>query len=131
MYHYFQGTKIKKFIQNLGKLNNEINIGKLSIIYQKLNILPMLKQYIFFKTQWSKQNFGQRRNDFIFNSNLSNFAKVKILEEIDNYTSRQWCSKTTKLQDQDHLFFQDHFFKIKTKIAFFKDHQIINPRSLA
>jgi len=54
----------------------------------------------------------------------------------------QWCSNTTKLQDQDHLFFQDqdrlgqdrlgqdqdqdHFFK--TKAAFFKDHQIINPR---
>jgi len=46
----------------------------------------------------------------------------------------KWCSKTTKLQDQNHLFFQDrpgqdqdHFFKTKT--AFFKDHQIINPRS--
>jgi len=45
----------------------------------------------------------------------------------------QWCNKTTKLQDQDHLFFQDrsgqdqdHFFQTKT--AFFKDHQIINPR---
>jgi len=23
-----------------------------------------------------------------------------------NYSNR-WCSKTTKLQDQDHLFFQD------------------------
>jgi len=49
---------------------------------------------------------------------------------------KQWCSKTTKLQDQDHLFFQDqdqsgqdNFFK--TKIAFFKDHQIINSRTLA
>jgi len=42
----------------------------------------------------------------------------------------QWCSKTTKLQDQDHLFFQDqdHFFKNKTKTAFFKVHQIINLR---
>jgi len=42
----------------------------------------------------------------------------------------QWCSKNTKLQDQYHLFFQhqDHFFKTKT--AFFKDHQFINPRPL-
>jgi len=57
-------------------------------------------------------------------------------------TLAQWCSKTTKLQDQnqDHLISQDqdrsgldqdqdHFFKTKT--AFFKGHQIINPRPLA
>jgi len=45
----------------------------------------------------------------------------------------QWCSKTTKLQhqDQDHLFFQDQDHFIKPKIAFFQDHQIINPRPLA
>jgi len=35
----------------------------------------------------------------------------------------QWCSKTSKLHDQDHFF--------KTKTAFFQDHQIINPRPLA
>jgi len=34
--------------------------------------------------------------------------------------SNQWCSKITKLQNQDHYF--------KTKTAYFKDHQIINPR---
>jgi len=39
---------------------------------------------------------------------------------------------TTKLQDQDRLGQdQDHFFKTKTKTAFLKDHQIINPRPLA
>jgi len=54
-------------------------------------------------------------------------------------STNQWRSKTIKLQvqDQDHLFFQDQdrsgqdqdrFFKTKT--AFFKDHQIINPRPM-
>jgi len=42
----------------------------------------------------------------------------------------QWCSKTTKLQDQDHLYFQDqdrsgqdHFFKTKT--AFLKTNKLL------
>jgi len=39
----------------------------------------------------------------------------------------QWCSNTTKLQDQDHLFFQDkgqdHFFKTKT--AFLKTIKLL------
>jgi len=41
-----------------------------------------------------------------------NVAKfIMIHFENDNYLI-QWCSKTTKLQAQDHLFFQhqDHFF---------------------
>jgi len=47
----------------------------------------------------------------------------------------QWCSKTTKLQDQDLLFFhdqdrsgQDHFFKTKT--AFFKNHKLLTQNHL-
>jgi len=53
---------------------------------------------------------------------------VKLFHENLHLTYlKQWCSKTTKLQDQDqnHLIFQDqdrsgqdHFFKTKT--AFFK-----------
>jgi len=51
--------------------------------------------------------------------------------------AQQWCSKTIKLQDQDHLIFQhqdrsgqhqDHFFKTQDQDRFLKDHQIINPR---
>jgi len=51
----------------------------------------------------------------------------------DEMPMDQWCSKATKLQDQDqdHLFFQDQDQFFKTKTAFFKDHQIINPRPLA
>jgi len=68
---------------------------------------------------------------------LSNHSKAEAIplsalpkdttRELSGLTSHQWCSKTTKLQDQDRSGQdQDHFFKIKT--AFFKDHQIIKPR---
>jgi len=30
----------------------------------------------------------------------------------------QWCSKTTNLQDQDHLYFQDKTVQAKTKTTF-------------
>jgi len=67
------------------------------------------------------------------------FKKLRILKrgKCRRQGREQWCSKTTMLQDQDHLFFQDqdrsgqdqdHFFKTKTKPAFFKDRQLINPR---
>jgi len=37
-------------------------------------------------------------------------------------TSTQWCSKTTKLQDQDHLIFQDQDRFLKTIKLLTQDH---------
>jgi len=60
--------------------------------------------------------------------------EIKLVLRIEKHNHRyRFKLKATKLQDQDHLFFQAKtgLAKTKTKTAFFKDHQIINPRPLA
>jgi len=52
------------------------------------------------------------------------FSEIASVESSDVARPLSYKTKTTKLQDQDHLFFQD-------KTTFFKDHQIINPRPQA
>jgi len=56
------------------------------------------------------------------NGNFDDILFDNLVESL--FGPNQCCSKTTKLQDQDHLFFQD-------QDRFFEDHQIINPRPLA
>jgi len=67
--------------------------------------------------------------------NLQHFIKILMNTQTYSFVCQgsddhlvfqdQGQDRSGQDQDQDH----DHFFK--TKIAFFKDHQIINPRPLA